>query len=34
LGVKSGAGFYDDNQQRLAELTRELYQVARRLPPT
>jgi 3-hydroxybutyryl-CoA dehydrogenase len=34
LGVKSGAGFYDDNQQRLAELTRELYQLARRLPPT
>ena len=33
LGVKSGAGFYDDNEQRLAELTRELYQLARRLPP-
>ena len=33
LGVKSGVGFYDDNEQRLAELTRELYQVARRLPP-
>jgi 3-hydroxybutyryl-CoA dehydrogenase len=28
LGVKSGAGFYDDNQQRLAGLTRELYRVA------
>ncbi len=31
LGVKSGAGFYDDNEQRLAELSRELYQLARGL---
>jgi 3-hydroxybutyryl-CoA dehydrogenase len=28
LGVKTGSGFYDDNQQRLAELTRDLYRVA------
>ncbi len=31
LGVKSGRGFYDDNDQRLAELTLKLYQVARQL---
>ena len=31
LGVKSGHGFYDDNEQRIAELSRELYQVARQL---
>jgi 3-hydroxybutyryl-CoA dehydrogenase len=31
LGVKSGSGFYDDNEQRVAELSRELYQLARRL---
>ena len=31
LGVKSGAGFYDDNETRLAELSRELYQLARGL---
>jgi 3-hydroxyacyl-CoA dehydrogenase len=31
LGVKSGQGFYDDNEQRIAQLTRELYQVAREL---
>jgi hypothetical protein len=31
LGVKSGLGFYDDNEQRVAELTRRLYQVARQL---
>jgi 3-hydroxybutyryl-CoA dehydrogenase len=31
LGVKSGAGFYDDNEMRLAELSRELYQLARGL---
>jgi 3-hydroxybutyryl-CoA dehydrogenase len=28
LGVKSGSGFYDDNPQRLAELTGELYRLA------
>jgi 3-hydroxybutyryl-CoA dehydrogenase len=31
LGVKSGRGFYDDNDQRVAELTSKLYQVARQL---
>jgi 3-hydroxyacyl-CoA dehydrogenase len=31
LGVKSGRGFYDDNDQRVAELTRRLYEVAREL---
>jgi len=31
LGVKSGHGFYDDNDQRVAELTLKLYQVAREL---
>jgi len=31
LGVKSGRGFYDDNQQRVAELTRKLYQIALQL---
>jgi 3-hydroxybutyryl-CoA dehydrogenase len=31
LGVKSGRGFYDDNAQRLAELTGRLYEVARDL---
>jgi 3-hydroxybutyryl-CoA dehydrogenase len=31
LGVKSGRGFYDDNDQRVAERTGRLYQVARRL---
>jgi 3-hydroxybutyryl-CoA dehydrogenase len=31
LGVKSGRGFYDDNDQRVAELTTKLYQVARQL---
>jgi 3-hydroxybutyryl-CoA dehydrogenase len=31
LGVKSGRGFYDDNDQRVAELTSELYEVARNL---
>jgi 3-hydroxybutyryl-CoA dehydrogenase len=31
LGVKSGRGFYDDNQQRVAELSRDLYRVARQL---
>jgi 3-hydroxyacyl-CoA dehydrogenase len=31
LGVKSGRGFYDDNEQRVAELTGKLYQAARQL---
>jgi 3-hydroxybutyryl-CoA dehydrogenase len=31
LGAKSGHGFYDDNDQRMAELTTELYRVARAL---
>jgi 3-hydroxybutyryl-CoA dehydrogenase len=31
LGVKSGRGFYDDNEQRVTALTRELYQIARHL---
>ena len=31
LGVKSGQGFYDDNDQRVAELTLRLYQLARQL---
>lgn len=31
LGAKSGKGFYDDNDGRLAELTLKLYQVARQL---
>jgi 3-hydroxybutyryl-CoA dehydrogenase len=31
LGVKSGRGFYDDNDQRVADLTSELYRVARQL---
>jgi 3-hydroxybutyryl-CoA dehydrogenase len=31
LGVKSGRGFYDDNERRLAELTTQLYELARRL---
>jgi len=31
LGVKSGRGFYDDNERRVAELTRKLYQIARGL---
>jgi 3-hydroxybutyryl-CoA dehydrogenase len=31
LGVKSGRGFYDDNDQRVAELTGRLYEVARQL---
>jgi 3-hydroxybutyryl-CoA dehydrogenase len=31
LGVKSGRGFYDDNEQRVAQISRELYQVARQL---
>jgi 3-hydroxyacyl-CoA dehydrogenase len=31
LGVKSGRGFYDDGDQRVAELTRALYEVAQKL---
>jgi 3-hydroxybutyryl-CoA dehydrogenase len=31
LGVKSGRGFYDDNDQRVAELTTKLYEIARQL---
>ena len=31
LGVKSGRGFYDDSDQRVAELTLKLYQLARQL---
>lgn len=31
LGVKSGQGFYDDNDQRVAELATRLYQIARQL---
>jgi 3-hydroxybutyryl-CoA dehydrogenase len=31
LGVKSGQGFYDDNEQRVAEFTLKLYEAARRL---
>jgi 3-hydroxyacyl-CoA dehydrogenase len=31
LGVKSGRGFYDDNDERVAELTNTLYRIARQL---
>jgi 3-hydroxybutyryl-CoA dehydrogenase len=31
LGVKSGRGFYDDSDQRVAELTSKLYQTARQV---
>jgi len=31
LGVKSGQGFYDDNDQRVADLTKKLYRIARQL---
>lgn len=31
LGVKSGRGFYDDNEQRMAHLTRDLYEIANQL---
>jgi 3-hydroxybutyryl-CoA dehydrogenase len=31
LGVKSGRGFYDDNEQRVADLTNKLYRIARQL---
>jgi 3-hydroxybutyryl-CoA dehydrogenase len=31
LGVKSGRGFYDDNDQRVAQLASELYRIARQL---
>jgi 3-hydroxybutyryl-CoA dehydrogenase len=28
LGVKTGQGFYDDNEERVARLTRRLYEIA------
>jgi len=31
LGVGSGRGFYDDNDERVADLTLKLYQLARQL---
>ena len=31
LGVKSGQGFYDDNDQRVALMTNELYRIGRQL---
>ena len=31
LGVKSGRGFYDDSDQRVADLTTKLYQLARQI---
>jgi 3-hydroxybutyryl-CoA dehydrogenase len=31
LGVKTGRGFYDDNDERVAELSSKLYQLARQL---
>jgi 3-hydroxyacyl-CoA dehydrogenase len=31
LGVKSGRGFYDDDDERVAELSGQLYRVAREL---
>jgi 3-hydroxybutyryl-CoA dehydrogenase len=31
LGVKSGQGFYDDNDQRVASLTSQLYRIAAQL---
>lgn len=31
LGVKSGRGFYDDNEQRIAELSKSLFRIARQL---
>jgi 3-hydroxybutyryl-CoA dehydrogenase len=31
LGVKSGRGFYDDNEERVADLTNKLYRIAREL---
>jgi len=31
LGVKSGRGFYEDGDERIAELTAKLYEAARRL---
>jgi 3-hydroxyacyl-CoA dehydrogenase len=31
LGVKSGRGFYDDDEPRLAELTSRPYRAARQL---
>jgi 3-hydroxyacyl-CoA dehydrogenase len=31
LGVKSGQGFYDDSDERVADLTSKLYEIARQL---
>ena len=31
LGVKSGRGFYDDNDERVAELSNKLYRIARQI---
>jgi 3-hydroxybutyryl-CoA dehydrogenase len=31
LGVKTGQGFYDDSEQRVADLTNKLYRIARQL---
>jgi len=31
LGVKSGRGFYDDDDQRVADLTSKLYRIAGQL---
>lgn len=31
LGVKSGRGFYDDNEERVAELSSRLYELAREI---
>lgn len=31
LDVRSGRGFYDDNDQRVADLTTKLYRIARQL---
>jgi 3-hydroxybutyryl-CoA dehydrogenase len=31
LGVKSGRGFYDDSEQRVAMLSSKLYQLAREI---
>jgi 3-hydroxybutyryl-CoA dehydrogenase len=31
LGVKSGRGFYDDNDERVVDLTTKLYRIARQL---
>ena len=34
LGVKSGRGFYDDNRERVADLTKKLFEIARQLTPS